>query len=226
MLILFVNNVTADDSIPDSGEDLYYHDLDENTNNYEWKKASENKPNIDIKEITFIATDNIATFTLKVNGEIENSEYITYFISYTSNESNYMWTYTNGQIVGNATNEDSSIEDNEPEFSLSTSTITVMFNSTGQGYSNVNFYGYAFYSLEGKIDIGQSWVDYAPDSYFPYDIIEEDIVEEDPNDGSNDNETDSNVEDSDDTSSKTPGFELVPLIFAICAIFFIFRRRK
>jgi len=220
MLLLLINNVVANENISDLTGDLFNHYLDQDINDYAWKMATDEIPNIDIIKLSFTITDNITTFSIKVNGEIENSKYISYFISYTSTESNYICTYRDGIISGNASNTESISEDNEPEFSISNDTLIVKFESMGQGIDNVKFYGYASYSLEEEIDVGQSWVDYVPDSDFPYDIVE---IE--PNNDSNGNETDSN-QDNSDTSSKTPSFELLSIIIALFFVFFIFRSKK
>jgi hypothetical protein len=210
LLLLFVNNVTADEKIADNIDDAYHYYFDGIAGNFRWKNATSDIPNIDITELSFCIIDNVATFSITVEGSIEDSKYIGYFGSYTDDEASYNFSYTDRQVKGIAINPETSMFNDRFNFSILNNTLHVMVNSIGGETGNVEFYGYAYYALNGSIEAGEFWIDYAPDSYFP------DETDNDPE----------GYENIDDTSKKTPGFELLSMIVALCVAFFIFRMRK
>lgn len=225
LLLLFVNNVTADEKITDNIDDTYHYYFDGTTGNFRWKNATSDIPNIDITELSFCIIDNVATFIMTVEGSIENSRYIGYFVSYKNDDVSYNFSYTDKQVKGIAHNPKSSMFSDRFDFSILNNTLHVVVNSIGEGTGNVEFYGYAYYALNGSIEAGESWIDYAPDSYFPGEINNdpEDYENIDSNNG---NESSNGEDNNNDTSKKTPGFELLSMIVALCAAFFIFRMRK
>ena len=234
VLLLSSMTATAEEIVNDDMGDVYHWFWDVDTQTFGWQMATDDKPNIDIKDISFSIDKNIATFTITVSpeGEIETSAIAYYWGTYVSGENIVYWfSYSNGEALGMASNADTTQIDMAPDYSIDTNTLTIMFDSVGEGASEVEFHGYAYTWTETGGQTGESWWDYAPDSYFTGEIEDTETDEEDPDTG----ETDDTEEETDDTTSEdgdggtsnnTPGFEAFVVIAAIGIIYFTLRRKK
>lgn len=219
VLLLLSMIASADESVTDGTGDIYHWAWNADVGTYNWQIATDDKPNIDITGLSFDINGDTATFTMTVDGSIEDSEVTNYWSTYTSDENiTYFYTYNNGQVIGMASNTETTMFDMEADFTVTDSTLTVMFDSVGEGTTDIEFYGYAHTWTETSGESGESWWDYAPDTYFEGDI---DV-------GDDEDATDEDDDDDGGTPSEpsTPGFEMIVVLAAIALAFIILRRKK
>ena len=225
VLVLSSMNVSAE-TVTDGTGDIYHWYWNADSGTFGWQVTADEKPNINIKELTFSTSGDIATFTMTVDGIIEDSEFVSYWATYTSGENIvYLFTYINGVAGGMASNADTTQFDMEADSTVVGDTLTIMFDSVGEGTSDVEFHGYAYTWTESGGVSGESWWDYAPDTYFEGDISDDDTGGDDTSgddtggDGNGDGGTPS-------PPSGTPGFETLAVIAALGVALIILRRRK
>ena len=141
VLILSSIPVSAE-TITDGTGDLYHWYWDAENGIFKWQLATDDKPNIDITQLTYGFGSEKTTFTFEVSGVIEDSENLVYWATYTSEEATYYFTYANGEAFGLASSTSSSLFDMEPDYTVDGNTITVEFDSVGEGVTDVEVYGY------------------------------------------------------------------------------------
>lgn len=234
VVFLIGASVTAS-AVTDSTGDLF-HALE----NGGYEVYNNQKDDIDITDISYTTSETQVTVTLTVKGEIQNTSLFGYFV-YIASEGidgfDYFASYTNG--IGY-------VFDTTPTDHLVTkdsNTLTFVFDLEDPS-SIVNAWAWAYESASYESE--ESWLDWAPDTYFPaYDDFYgssndgEDPSEEgngettDEGDGTTTGEEDgTNGEDTTEGgeensgSEKTPGFEILTLVASVAIALILLRKRK
>lgn len=227
VVFLIGASVTAS-AVTDSTGDLF-HALE----NGGYEIYNNQKDDIDITDVSYTASETQVTVTLTVKGEIQDTSLFGYFV-YIASEGidgfDYFASYTNG--IGY-------VFDTTPTDHLVTkesNTLTFVFDLEDPS-SIVNAWAWAYESA--SYESQESWLDWAPDTYFPaYAEFygSSDDGEDDTDDGDGEDETtDEGQEDGTDgetsgedngSDSDTPGFEILTLIAAIGVALIVLRKRK
>ncbi len=171
------------------------------------------KDNIDLTEISYDVNEGQLTLTLKVDGVIEDSEMIVYYVYYTSAEATYWMMYLNGTGMMYC-DKDYNISAGATVTKTSDDTITGVCSLYGTDSSNVDLYGTAYQYTSVDAQFAEYWVDWNPDDHSTV------VVDEEESDATDGNTTDDNGD------SGTPGFEVVLFIAAIAVAFVLMRRKK
>ncbi|MBS3748973.1 MAG: hypothetical protein KGY67_04660 [Candidatus Thermoplasmatota archaeon] len=237
-LILLSVSISAEKVVDESG-DIYHWHMTEGS--YGWDTAVDNKPNIDILELSYTTGSDQVTVSLRVAGSISNSELITYWAYLNTSDSNYFLSWNNGEGTGWATStqEGSYTMDFEPTITANLNTITATFDSVGSFETGIELWGWAAEYTQHNDMSSEWWGDWAPESYAAYDGTDSDddepVDDTDPGDSTDTDDTDTtepgdtNTEGQTTTTpppSGTPGFEFLALIAAFAAILFIVKKRN
>jgi hypothetical protein len=185
---------------------------------WSWVGNVGNKPNVDIKEISYEVNDAKITLKLEVAGSIQTSDKVGYYLWYNSTDTVYTMTYMNGQggaygvKGGNFMN--SSYTQN---VTISGDTLSAVLDVVGDT-SQVELWGMAVEYTTFRDTTAEWWGDWAPNSKLPFT----------PGTGGNTdgNNTDDNTNDGNNTGKKTPGFEVIPVIAAVAIAAILLRRRR
>ncbi|MFO8078371.1 MAG: hypothetical protein R6U21_07015 [Thermoplasmatota archaeon] len=216
--ILTIGGTVA--AITDETGDVWYYQ--ETDGGWSWDEYSKDKPNLDITEVSHSIEGTEVTLILKVNGVIENSEDITYWIYLEGDDSDYGAQYSNnvGWVGGEGAASGFYHMLDDP---ISDDTFTATFEIDNPDES-FNVYGFTHESSGSE----EQWGDYAPNEYAPWYSGNEDTDDTDDGTADGDNESTDNTSNGEDTSGNgTPGFELVLLFLSIVvASIFIIKRRK
>ena len=255
LCVLMLSSLTVSaETVTDGTGDIYHWYWNADSGTFGWQVSTDEKPNIDITELSYTIGGETATFVMKVAGNIEDTQYISYWTTYTSDEVTYFYTYTNGEVLGMASNSETTLFDTEAEVTVSVDTLTIEFDSVGEGITNLEFHGYAHIWTETGGESGESWWDYAPDTYFEGDLIDPDSgdVDEDVTCWQCDENNESASQtfpagtvcgegDAEDypfgtepncgngappVTKKQPGFETLTVIAALGVAFIILRRKE
>jgi hypothetical protein len=186
-----------------------------------WDGNIGNKPNIDIKEISYSVNDNKITLKMEVSGEIQNSDKIAYMVYYNTTDTTYQMSYSNGTGGGFGMNQENMDIRATENVSVSGDTFSVVLDVIGDT-SKVDLWGYAAeYSSYGDLS-AEWWGDWAPNEKFLFD------TGTDGTDGTNGTDgTDGGLDDKESGSDKkTPGFELVLVLAAVAVVFIVLRKRR
>ena len=208
-LVMLVAGGVSAVTIPDGTDDIFHWQWDDNLDAYSWKKDTSDEPNIDIIQITEQASNGRLTLTLKVDGVIEESNDIWYWLWYNTTDAYYYLSYSNGSgdLVGLGTGTNYS-QFMEGDVAVSDDTITGTIDLIGSG-TVVKFWGWAAigYSLSGGSH--EYWQDWAPEAYSP----------------ASDNEDDNGGGEEEDGGS-TPGFGFVMITSILVALALLERGRR
>ena len=204
-LILSAFTVIAES---DATGDVWHYTYTENK--WSWELSTDSKPNIDIIDISYSIEGSQATLTMTVNGVIEDSETIFYYMNMVADDGTYQAWYSNGNglYVGQGEFSGSYGALDNP---VSGSTFTAVFDIVN---SDIDYtvYGYSVEYQDIGDEGGESWQDYAPNSlennYAPWAGL--------AGGGDDDNSGNGDTQDGNDgSSSGTPGFEMIALLIAI-----------
>jgi hypothetical protein len=182
----------------------------------------DNKPNVDIKQLSVIVKSNSVTLSLTVAGAIQISEDVGYLAYVNSTDIMYGMSLNNAQIIGWSMNRISEISEyTNGSVTVSGDTLSAVFNLRGNK-SMVTVYGLAkerTLTQSGQTD--NLWIDNAKYVYAP-DSTDADV--------NTTNNTGMNNTNGNNTGTlpgeKTPGFELVPIITAIAITAILLRQRR
>jgi hypothetical protein len=227
LLILLGSCFTAAaTSIDDGTGDVWHYSYSGTV--WSWGGNVGNKPNIDIKEISYEVNDGKITLKMEVTGSIQTSDKIGYWVWYNSTDATYWLSYANGTGSGlgmkngeiNYTSNFSSYMTSSDNVTISGDTLSVVLDVLGDT-SNVELWGWAWEytnSLDLTTNENEWWGDWAPNSKLPFT----------PGSGGNTdgNNTDGNNNDGNTTGTKTPGFEVIPVIAAVAIAAILLRRRR
>jgi hypothetical protein len=174
-----------------------------------------NKGNIDIKEVAYTVNNNKLTLSLEVYGTIQNSEKITYIVFYNSTDSQYFFSYTNGE--GGGIGWKGMNFTSGQNVTVNEDMVSVELDVLGDT-SKVELWGYAVEYTTLDDYTKEWWGDWAPNEKLPFQT---------GTDGDNTNGTDGN-QGGDNTSggSKTPGFEVIPVLAAVAVALILLRKRR
>jgi hypothetical protein len=193
---------------------------------WSWVGNVGNKPNVDIKEISYEVNDGKITLKMEVAGSIQTSDKIGYWVWYNSTDATYWLSYANGTGAGlgmkkgeiNYTSNFSSYMTSADNVTISGDTLSVVLNVLGDT-SNVELWGWAWeYTNSLDFTTNEWWGDWAPNSKLPFT----------PGTGgdTDGNNTDGNTNNGNNTGTKTPGFEVIPVIAAVAIAAILLRRRR
>jgi hypothetical protein len=173
---------------------------------------TDEKDNIDITSISYEVNNGNVTLTMTVDGVIEDSGLIVYYVYYTSAEATYWMMYANGSGIVYC-DKDYTIGTNA-EVTASGNTITGVFPLYGTDTSKVDLYGTAYQYTQANNPNAEYWVDWNPNAHTgaPAAAAQE--------------EDDGGDTDSGDDNKGSPGFEAIVLIAAIAVALIILRRKK
>jgi hypothetical protein len=221
------------ESVADSTGDVYHW---RNTGtSWGWDTNIGDKPNIDITDVSYTINNEQVTITMTVVGTITNSELVSYWAYLNTSDSTYMFSWNNGEGFGIGTNiEPGSYDmDFDPEITANGNTITAIFDVIGTFQTIDEVWGWAAeYTTYGDT-AAEWWADWAPEEYSWFEGDDsEDTSEDDNSDDSSSDDSNSDDTDSEDTNNEnqntkgTPGFEVLTILTAFIAIFFIIKRRN
>ena len=192
-----------------------------------WDENIGNKPNIDIKEISYEINGDKITLKMEVAGSIQTSEKIAYMVYYNTTDTTYQMSYSNGTGGGYGMNHENMDINATDTVTISGDTLSVVLDVIGDT-SKVNLWGYAAeYSSYGDLS-AEWWGDWAPNEQFPFDTGTDGTDGTDDTDGTNGTDGTDGTNDNDGSGSekKTPGFELVAVIAAVAVAFILLRKRR
>ncbi len=228
--ILAISGTVAAVTETDSTGDVWHYQ--ETDGGWSWNKYTGDKPNIDITEVTHSFDGSQVTLTLKVDGEIENSEDINYWIHLEGDNSNYIAHYSNEQgMVGGEGAASGFYHMISDPISGDTFTATFEVDNPDDSY---NVYGYVSEYTSSE----EQWGDYAPNEYADWysedeDTDDTDETEDDTTDEEDDGTDTDNKETEEDTSNDgdtsdngTPGFEIISLFVAVVAVLLVLTKKK
>jgi len=173
LLILLCSCFTAAaTSISDGTGDVWHWTQSISGTGWAWQRNIGNKPNIDIKEISYNVNENKITLSLKVSGIIQTSDKVVYYIFYNTTDAKYLLSYLDGDGVGygmkSTTNFTTAGDYTVGNVTVSGDTISVVLDVLGDT-SKVELWGYAAeYTTVGN-QTAEWWGDWAPDDQAPYD---------------------------------------------------------
>jgi len=181
-----------------------------------WGGNVGNKPNIDISEISYTVNNNKITLSLKVVGTIQTSDKLVYWVYYNTTDATYWMSYTNGTGTGFGMKKTGMNITSSENLTISGNTLSVVLDALGDT-SQVELWGWAAeYTTFGDV-AAEWWGDWAPNSKLPFT----------PGTGGNTgNNTSGDNTSGNNTGTKTPGFEVIPVIAAISIAAILLRRRR
>ena len=207
-IILIIASIPSfAETITDGTNDVFHHRLSDGTWGYYY---TDEKDNIDITSISYDVNNNNVTLTITVDGVIEKSSNIVYWVYYTSAEATYWMMYTNGSGIVFC-EKDFTIGD-KAVVTASGDKITGVFPLYGSDTSKVDLYGTAYQYTLANNPNAELWVDWNPNTHSGAPTASQ----EDDTDG----------DTSSDNNKGTPGFETIILIAAIGISLIILRRKK
>ena len=205
IMLILISTTSLAETLTDGINDVYHKRMFDGAWVYVY---TDDKDNIDITEVSYEVNDNRLTLTIKVDGVIEDSGFIVYYVFYMSKDASYLMMYSNGSGVLYCDND----------YNISTSAVvTKTFDDTITGVcslfrtdaSNVDLYGTAYQYTQADDDPNfELWVDWNPDAHSGIVL--------DSNSGDN----------NKDTDKGTPGFDAIILLAAIGVIVILLRRNK
>lgn len=179
-----------------------------------WTGNVADKPSIDIRQIGYTVDGNNLTITITVTGPIESSEKVVYWVYYNSTDTAYFMYWSNGTGTGFAIKQGGGGYESATNFAVTTDTISAEFTVLGDT-SNVELWGWAVQYTTYGDQTKEWWGDWAPDAKFPYAGQ------------TGGNTTGGNNNNGGSTSgTKTPGFEIVPLIAAVAITAILLKKRR
>lgn len=222
LILLFSCFTAAAVSVSDGTGDIWHWAQSASGTSWSWQGNIQNKPNIDITDISYTVNDDTITLRMQVSGTIQASEKVIYWIYLNGTDSQYWFTYTNGSGTGfgmkgmNFTTQDN--------ISVSGNTMSVVLDALGDT-SQAELWGYAVeYTTMGD-QTAEWWGDWAPNDKFPnYGETTDDTDEEDETD--TDDASDDTTNDDSGAKTDTPGFEMFLVVAAVTIALIVFRKKR
>jgi hypothetical protein len=181
----------------------------------------DNRPNVDITQLSVIAKRNSVTLNLTVAGGIQISKDVMYTAYVNSTDIQYIMILNNDFIMGVSMDRSSGVREySNGSVTVTGDTLSAVFNLR-DNTSMVTIYGY---TREGTLTqsgpTGVLWVDQAK-YRFTKDSTDTDV-------NTTNNTSGNNTNDNSGTSpgKKTPGFELLSIITAVTITTILLRRRR
>ena len=193
---------------------------------YEWIGGTselirdvDDKPDLDITEVSYQISDGKITISLQVLGTIKENENIGYNLQFISEEARYTLHYENGEelCMGESYLTDEVSFEN---VTISGGTISCTFDWYGETATptgQIQFQG----SVELSVFENGDEVAFYDDNVIFYEDEDEEEEESDEiTDGESDDDSQTDTEDG------TPGFELVLVLCAIAVALLILRKKR
>jgi hypothetical protein len=220
-LILSSISASAETETDQTGDVYHWIMVD---SEWSWQPSVEQKPNIDITELTYIIGDGQMTISMKVSGAIESSDNIAYMAWVNTSDATYQMYLLNEQKIVMAMNtEEGGMPAMNTDITISGDTITCTIELVGTDETSTEFWGYAMEYTEFGAANQEWWGDWIPGTYAPF-WGEDGNGDED--DDTND-DSDSNGDGGSSTDSNgTPGFEVMSIFIAMAIAVIIMKRRK
>jgi frataxin-like iron-binding protein CyaY len=221
-LVLLCSGVSAV-SIDDETGDVEYCEWVDGT--LESIREVNDKPNLDITEISYVISGGMITMSLQVLGTIEDNEDVSYDLQIISEEARYHFYYQNGEEIcwGESYLTDEMSSEN---VTISGGTISCTFEWYGETSAptgQVDIQATAMYSIKENYEE----VALYGDALILSEGAEED-VEEVEEEGQIEESVDEQLDDgtTDVGGSGTPGFEVLVLLGAVCVLVLLLRRNR
>jgi len=209
-VVLFTTMTATAESIQDDVDDVLHW---RHTGSlWGWQAGIADKQDIDITGISHSISNNQVVLTLTVDGTIQSSETIAYWLYFNTTDSMYWMSWSNGEGAGMATMlaGGSGSFDMDPEITASGNTLTGVFDMIGNTTTQ-DAWAQAYEVTEvGNQFQAEWWGDWAPNSKFTGEV---DSGEDTTPDGGGSN-------------TGTPGFELVLVISALVIAILYTQRKK
>ncbi len=215
-ILICASYTTSAISFSDPTGDVSYGNASDNY------REVDNRPNVDITQLSFNVKRNSITLSLTVAGGIQISEDVMYTAYINSTDTQYMMILNNNDyIMGVSVNRSFGIREYANEsVAVSGDTLSAVFNLRGNT-SMVTTFGLAQErALNQSVPTGDLWIDNAKYAYTP-NSTDTDVNTTNNTGGNN---TDGNTGTL--PGRKTPGFELIPVIVAVTIAAILFRRRR
>jgi len=238
-VIIFVIAVSLITVTPAAGEQIIKTDdtgdivnLFSSDGQLAWQNYSGEKPNIDIIAISYEVNEDKLTLMLEVDGIVEQSFNISYYMYYITGNASYLMFYHNGDgFVSKSTISGQSLM--TQAINISENSIHATFNiSESENSTNIILWGTATEYTEYGNESKDWWGDWVPNNYFHVK------TKLDKNESGEDYESNETVDDSNkidetetennftDIPDKTPGFELIMLLVAVVTFIFLKIKKK
>jgi hypothetical protein len=178
---------------------------------WSWTGNIGDKPNIDITQVSSTANGKNLTLSLTVAGTIQDSQYVQYVAYYNTTDSSYRMFWSNGKGRGTSSRK-GVVGEVVQNLTISGSTLSTNFKVLSDNSSTTDLWGWtAEYTVLGANQTtSEWWGDWAPNSKIPFSTG-----------GNTGNNTSGN-----NTGTKTPGFEVFPVIAAVAVAAVLLRRRR
>jgi len=216
--IILLSTIVDAETIMDETGNVEYVEWVEGTPTF--VRYVNDKPNLDITEISYQISGVKITITLKVLGTIEDDEDIVYHLQFISEEARYFFLCGNGEYVGSGESyitDDYSTENP----TVSDDTISCTFDWYGENENptgQIDFQGSAVLSILEEYDEVAYFVNSVISSEWYGDEYDEEDGEED--------ETDDGAESGNGEEGGTPGFMFLTVLAALSIVLILFRKRK
>ncbi len=204
IILILISTTSFAETIIDGKNDVYHKRISDGTWGYIY---TDNKDNIDITEVFYEVNDNKLTLTVKVDGVIEDSKNVLYYVFYMSKDASYLMMYSNGSGVLYCDN-DYNISNNAIVKKTLNDTITGECSLFRTDTSKVDLYGTAYQYTDTENPDSELWVDWNPDDHSGIVL------------DTNSSDTNKN------TDNGTPGFNAIILFGAIVILLILLRRNK
>lgn len=190
--------------VTDGTDDIIHYTKKDDDFLYNYYYLQASKPDIDVKQITFDIIDNKAVLSMTVAGDIiTDNELFAYQVVYHSSTVTYTFTYSDNDLFVISTGE-GKMNQSADSFTVNGGTITVVFDKNYSGVADISLYGYAQEYTRANDTLVEHWLDYCPDDMGPNSI----------------------VQGGPFSSTNSPGFELILLLFTIALVYFIKRKKE
>jgi len=190
-----------------------------------WNTNISDRRDIDITEIAYSLDEAKLKLKLTVAGTIQDSAYYWYNAYFNTSDTVYTWWWSNGSGVSMAYNQAQQKYDIPQNFSLiGNNSISVEFNVLGN-ISIVEVWGQAhqYTTIGPSQQINEWWGDWAPNSKFTGEIIDNDSNTNATNGGTNGTTDGGNGNTS---KPSTPGFEMLAVIIAVAVALILLRKHR
>jgi len=182
----------------------------------------DNRPNVDITELSVIVKRNSVMLNLTVAGGIQISEDVIYEAYVNSTDTQYIMILNNNDyIIGVSMDKSSGVREYaNGSVTVTGDTLSAVFNLRGNT-SMVTIYGYTEErTLTQSGSTSDRWIDNAKYTYTPPSI------DTDVNTTNNTGGNNTNSDTGTSPGKETPGFELLPVIAAVTITTILLRRRR
>jgi len=203
MMMLTIGRVSAE-TISDDTNDVLHAEWKTGLQEYSYKQATSDKPNVDITKIAYEISGQQLSLLMAVKGNIQDASNAVYSLFYNTTSATYQIYYTGGTgyCFGSALD---GTEYTQGNATVQGNTLSTSMRLIGNG-TTVKFWALAATGENIGQTGGEWWGDWVPEDFAPN--IDNDNNEGDGNDGS------------------TPGFEFMLIASALAVMAFMHKRKR